>query len=62
MQHVNSKLDKAAILKAIRSCLPAEQKNVELHEPYLCGNEWNYVKECLDTNWVSSVGRFVDVF
>ncbi|OGX12931.1 MAG: aminotransferase DegT [Omnitrophica bacterium RIFOXYB12_FULL_50_7] len=62
MQHVNSKLDKAAILKAIRSCLPAEQKNVELHEPYLCGNEWNYVKECLDTNWVSSVGKFVDVF
>ena len=26
------------------------------------GNEWSYVKECLDTNWVSSVGSFVDRF
>jgi perosamine synthetase len=26
------------------------------------GNEWNYIKECLDTGWVSSVGSFVDRF
>ncbi|HEU4586672.1 MAG TPA: LegC family aminotransferase, partial [Gemmatimonadaceae bacterium] len=26
------------------------------------GNEWVYVKECLDTNWVSSVGAYVDRF
>ena len=62
MQHLNVKLDKPVILKAIRSCLPADRKNIELHEPCFCGNEWNYVKECLDTNWVSSVGKFVDVF
>ena len=30
--------------------------------PHLAGNEWKYVKECLDTNWVSSVGSFVDKF
>jgi perosamine synthetase len=30
--------------------------------PYLGGNEWKYVKECLDTNWVSSAGTFVDRF
>lgn len=30
--------------------------------PYLGGNEWQYLKECLDTNWVSSVGPFVDRF
>ena len=30
--------------------------------PHLAGNEWRYVKECLDTNWVSSVGPFVDRF
>ena len=30
--------------------------------PHLAGNEWKYVKECLDTNWVSSVGPFVDRF
>jgi perosamine synthetase len=30
--------------------------------PYLGGNEWRYVKECLDTNWVSSAGPFVERF
>ena len=30
--------------------------------PELRGNEWEYVKECLDTNWVSSVGSYVDRF
>lgn len=62
MQHVTPKLDKDSVLKAIRSCLPADRKSVELHEPYFCGNEWSYVKECLDTSWVSSVGKFVDSF
>lgn len=33
-----------------------------LHEPAFLGNEWAYVKECLDTGWVSSVGKFVDHF
>jgi len=62
MQHLKAPLGKESILKAIRSCLPADRKNIELHEPYFCGNEWKYVKECLDTNWVSSVGKFVDLF
>jgi perosamine synthetase len=35
---------------------------VALHEPRFCGNEWNYLKECLDSTYVSSVGRFVDRF
>ena len=30
--------------------------------PEIRGNEWNYVKECLDTGWVSSVGKFVEQF
>ena len=30
--------------------------------PHLAGNEWRYLKECLDTNWVSSVGPFVERF
>ena len=33
-----------------------------LSVPNLCGNEWKYIKECLDTNWVSSVGSFVNKF
>jgi perosamine synthetase len=35
---------------------------VGLHEPHFGGNEWRYVKECLDSTFVSSVGSFVDRF
>jgi perosamine synthetase len=35
---------------------------VGLHEPHFGGNEWTYVKECIDTGWVSSVGSYVDRF
>ena len=35
---------------------------IPLSVPNLNGNEWKYIKECLDTNWVSSVGSYVDKF
>lgn len=35
---------------------------VALHEPHFAGREWDYVKECLDSTYVSSVGKFVDRF
>ena len=35
---------------------------VPLCAPVVRGNEWSYVKECLDTGWVSSVGSYVDRF
>ena len=35
---------------------------IPLSVPTLGGREWEYIKECLDTNWVSSVGPFVDRF
>lgn len=35
---------------------------IPLSVPSIQGNEWKYIKECLDTNWVSSVGSFVDRF
>lgn len=35
---------------------------VALHEPCFAGNEWLYLKECLDSTFVSSVGKFVDRF
>lgn len=49
------------IVSAIRSVLPSRDF-IGLHEPCFAGNEWGYVKECLDTGWVSSVGKFVDRF
>jgi perosamine synthetase len=33
-----------------------------LSAPNISGNEWTYVKECLDTAWVSSVGAYVNRF
>ncbi len=33
-----------------------------LHAPEIDGNAWAYVKDCLDTGWVSSVGKWVDRF
>ena len=35
---------------------------VSLHEPKFIGSEWIYLKECLDSTFVSSVGKFVDKF
>ena len=48
------------IVDAIRSVVGSEP--VGLHEPTFAGNEWLYVKECLDSTFVSSVGKFVDRF
>ena len=54
--------DPAAVLGALREVLPEKQQFIPLHEPEFSGKEWLYVKECLDTGWVSSVGGFVDRF
>jgi perosamine synthetase len=35
---------------------------IPLSVPNLGGKEWEYIKDCLDTNWVSSVGSYVDRF
>jgi perosamine synthetase len=48
------------IVRAIREVI-GDQPAV-LHEPRFAGNEWLYIKECLDSSFVSSVGRFVDRF
>lgn len=49
------------IVNTLQSILPA-QDNIPLHEPHFGGNEWEYVKDCLDSGWVSSVGAYVDRF
>ena len=35
---------------------------IPLSLPNLGGNEWKYVKQCLDTGWISTAGKFVDRF
>ncbi len=41
---------------------PTPEGVIPLCVPEIQGNEWEYIKECLDTKWVSSVGPFVDRF
>lgn len=52
----------AAVVAALREALGAPAAAVPLHAPLFEGREWDYVKECLDSTWVSSVGRYVDRF
>src|SRR5438445_533138 len=54
--------DIAAIVSAIRNVVGPSAKPIELHEPRFAGNEWSYLKECLDSGFVSSVGSSVDAF
>ncbi|GAA4080633.1 LegC family aminotransferase [Flavobacterium cheonanense] len=35
---------------------------IPLSVPQLAGNEWKYVKDCLDTGWISSAGSYVSQF
>lgn len=35
---------------------------IPLSIPELAGNEWKYVKDCLDTGWISSAGSYVNQF
>lgn len=57
-----STLDPAAVVAAVQSVLSAASAPVALHEPSFRGREWEYVRECIDTGWVSSAGKFVDRF
>lgn len=41
---------------------PARSGFIPLSVPHLAGNEWAYVRECIDSGWVSSVGSFVERF
>lgn len=40
----------------------AVRKVIPLSEPEFSGNEWKYVKDCLDNGWVSSAGSYVNRF
>ena len=48
------------VVDALRSVVGSE--SVALHAPQFQGKEWDYLKQCLDSTFVSSVGPFVDRF
>jgi len=41
---------------------PPRPRIIPVCEPTLTGNELKYVTECIETNWISSIGRFVQEF
>jgi len=49
------------IIDFVRSLYP-NKGFIPLHEPYFGGNEKKYLNECIDSTFVSSVGKFVDRF
>lgn len=50
------------VLAALRKVLPDENQIYPLHEPVFGGREREYLKDCIDTRMVSSVGGYVDKF
>ena len=57
-QTSSSLIDK--VLTAIQSVVGSDP--VSLHEPSFDGKELEYLKECIDSTYVSSVGKYVDRF
>lgn len=51
-----------SFIDILESVIGKTDGTIALHEPEFKGHEWDYVKECLDTGWVSSVGKYVDEF
>lgn len=49
------------IIDFIRGLYPSRDF-IPLHEPYFAGNEKKYVLDCIDSTFVSSVGKYVDKF
>ena len=48
------------VVNAVRSVVGITP--AALHEPTFAGNEWLYLKECLDSTFISSAGKFVNRF
>jgi perosamine synthetase len=56
--------DRAAVVgdvvAAVERVLGRPGGRIALHEPEFSERAWTYVKDCLDSGWVSSVGAYVD--
>jgi len=50
------------IIDFIRKLYGSPEKTIPLHAPLFVGNEKNYLQDCIDSTYVSSVGKYVDLF
>ncbi len=54
-------MDYQSVIDFIRSLYP-NRETIPLHEPYFGGNEKKYVLDCIESTFVSSVGKYVERF
>jgi aminotransferase in exopolysaccharide biosynthesis len=50
------------VIQFIRTTFHEPNEFIQLHHPCFAGKEKEYLTECIDTTYVSSVGKFVDRF
>ena len=51
------------LIKEISQFEEKEDYVLNIHEPFFQNtNAWSYLKECLDSGWVSSAGKYIDKF
>lgn len=50
------------VVEKIREIYKQPDGFIPLHAPVFAGNEKKYLEECIDTTFVSSVGKYVDLF
>ena len=58
---VKISMQNQALVDFVRSIYKTDSF-IPLHEPRFIGNEKKYLNECIDSTFVSSVGKFVDKF
>ena len=53
----------AEVISRLQGVVPEDRRPALLHEPSLRGTRaWEYTRECLDSNWISTAGAFVERF
>lgn len=57
-----ARIDIPLVVERLRAAAGGGDGFTPLHAPRFAGAEWTYLKDCLDTGWVSSVGAYVDRF
>jgi len=60
--NLDERLNPAKITAILKEVLHSGGEPIPLHEPCFTGHEWEYLKDCLDSGYVSSVGQYVVKF
>jgi perosamine synthetase len=59
---INQDVQIGQVVQRVAEVVGRQSGPVLLHEPLIGGNESRYVRQCLETAWVSSAGQFVNEF